>query len=281
MVMHNPAQQLRFNPTTPTNQANYSLKWRQNTLIIQRCPRSGGGIAIDLNHGTWAADCLRRSPVQRVKLDRQFNQAELAFWADACAEAGKSVYLSLPSVAQLPQRQKPWRWKTKCAIDRITAFYLLAIMSPLLLLLAGVIHRATTETIFVREWQVGARGRLYQAIYFRTSTRHGNCSYSHWMRHYHLDRLPKLINVLRGEMSLVGACPRRLSDVPDIESELHNRLNSLPGITGTWHLASHLDLLDLSFLHRLDLQYVWNWSLLEDFKVLVMTASKMFAEVEL
>jgi lipopolysaccharide/colanic/teichoic acid biosynthesis glycosyltransferase len=281
MVMHNPAQQRRFNPTTPANQTNYSLKWRQNTLIIQRRPRSGGGVPIDRSQGTWAADCIRRSPVQRVKLDRQFNQAELAFWADACAEAGKSVYLSLPSVAQLPQRQKPWRWKTKCAIDRVTALIILTIISPLLLLLAGVIRRATTETIFVREWQVGARGRLYQAIYFRTSTPHGNCPYSHWMRHYHLDRLPKLINVLRGEMSLVGACPRRLSDVPDIEPALHNRLNSLPGITGTWHLASHLDLLDLSFLHRLDLQYVWNWSLLEDFKVLVMTASKMFAEVEL
>jgi lipopolysaccharide/colanic/teichoic acid biosynthesis glycosyltransferase len=144
-----------------------------------------------------------------------------------------------------------------------------------------MIRHVTGETVLVREWQVGVRGRLYQAFYFRTQIHDRNCTYSNWMRQYHLDRLPKLLNVLRGEMSLVGACPRRLSDVPNIEPELHNRLNSLPGITGTWHMASHLDLLDLTLLHRLDFQYIWNWSLMEDFKVLLMSASKMFAEVEL
>jgi lipopolysaccharide/colanic/teichoic acid biosynthesis glycosyltransferase len=276
--MQNNAEQLRYNPTLPAHPSHYHLKWRQKMLIIQRVPTSGEGLPIGLQSGTWAADCIRRSPVQRVKLDRQFNHDELIFWADACGAAGKQVYLSLPSVAQLPQRQKPWRWKTKCLIDRVTAMMILTILSPLLFALALIIRRSTREPIFRREWQVGARGRLYQAYYFRTQSQDSDCAYRHWMGHYHLDRLPKLINVLCGEMSLVGACPRRLSDVPQIEPELHNRLNSLPGITGTWHLASHLDLLDLSFLHRLDLQYIWNWSLLEDFKVLLLTASKMFVE---
>jgi lipopolysaccharide/colanic/teichoic acid biosynthesis glycosyltransferase len=281
MVMHNIAEQLRFNPTLTENQRHYNLKWRQNTLIIQRGKASGACIAIAFQDVTWAANCIRRSPVQRVKLDRRFDQAELAFWADACAEAGKSVYLSLPSVARLPQKQKPWRWKTKCLIDRIAASIILAVISPLLLILVLMVRHATHDTVFVREWQVGVRGRLYQAFYFRTQHHDHNCIYSNWMRYYHLDRLPKLINVLRGEMSLVGACPRRLSDVPGIEPELHNRLNSLPGITGTWHMASHLDLLDLALLHRLDFQYIGNWSLMEDFKVLIMSASKMLAEAEL
>jgi lipopolysaccharide/colanic/teichoic acid biosynthesis glycosyltransferase len=281
MVMHNTAEQRRDNPAPTANQRHYNLKWRQKTLIIQRGQTAGASIAIALHDSTWAADCIRRSPVKRVKLDRRFDQAEFAFWADACAESGKSVYLSLPSVARLPQKQKPWRWKTKCLIDRITAAIILAIISPLLLMLTIMIRHVTGETVLVREWQVGVRGRLYQAFYFRTQIHDRNCTYSNWMRQYHLDRLPKLLNVLRGEMSLVGACPRRLSDVPNIEPELHNRLNSLPGITGTWHMASHLDLLDLTLLHRLDFQYIWNWSLMEDFKVLLMSASKMFAEVEL
>jgi lipopolysaccharide/colanic/teichoic acid biosynthesis glycosyltransferase len=275
--MQNLAEPLHPNPTAATA-SHYNLKWRQKMLIIQRVPTAGAGLPIGLDSGSWAADCIRRSPVQRVKLDRQFSHAELVFWADACGAAGKPVFLNLPSVAQLPQRQKPWRWKTKCFIDRVTAFTILAILSPLLLTLAFIIRGSTRESIFRREWQVGVRGRLYQAYYFRTHSIDSDCAYRHWMGRYHLDRLPKLINVLRGEMSLVGACPRRLSDVPQIEPELQNRLNSLPGITGTWHLASHLDLLDLSFLHRLDLQYIWNWSLLEDFKVLLLTASKMFAE---
>jgi lipopolysaccharide/colanic/teichoic acid biosynthesis glycosyltransferase len=281
MVMHNTAEQLRYNPALSTNQRHYNLKWRQNTLIIQRSKTSGPSISIALQDATWAANCIRRSPVERIKLDRQFDQAELAFWADVCADAGKSVYLSLPSVARLPQKQKPWRWKAKCLLDRIAASIILTIMSPLLLILALMVRHITRDSIFVREWQVGVRGRLYQAFYFRTQTHDRNCIYSNWMRHYHLDRLPKLINVLRGEMSLVGACPRRLSDVPDIQPELHNRLNSLPGITGTWHMASHLDLLDLALLHRLDFQYIWNWSLMEDFKLLLMSASKMLAEAEL
>ncbi len=276
--MHNIAEQLRFNSTSHTDQRHYNLKWRQNTLIIQRHKPASVGIAIAFQDVTWAASCIRRSPIQRVKLDRHFDQAELAFWADACAEAGKSVYLSLPSVARLPQKQKPWRWTAKCLLDRIAAAIILTVISPLLLVLALIVRHHTAETVFVREWQVGVRGRLYPAFYFRTQDHDRNCTYRNWMRRYHLDRLPKLINVLRGEMSLVGACPRRLSDVPRIQPELHNRLNSLPGITGTWHMANHLDLLDLALLHRLDFQYIWNWSLMEDFKVLLMSASKMLVE---
>jgi lipopolysaccharide/colanic/teichoic acid biosynthesis glycosyltransferase len=276
--MQNNAEQLRNHPAHPAHPSHYNLKWRQKMLIIQRVSSSSDGLSIALQRGTWAADCIRRSTAQRVILDRSLSHAELTFWADACGAAGKPVYLSLPSVAQLPQRQKPWRWKTKCLIDRVTALTILVILSPLLFVLALVIRRSTREPIFRQEWQVGARGRLYQAYYFRTQSRDSDCAYRHWMGHYHLDRLPKLLNVLRGEMSLVGACPRRLSDVPQIDPSLHSRLNSLPGITGTWHLVNHLDLLDLSFLHRLDLQYIWNWSLLEDFKVLLLTASKMLAE---
>jgi lipopolysaccharide/colanic/teichoic acid biosynthesis glycosyltransferase len=226
-------------------------------------------------------DCVRRSPVRRVKLDRQFSAEELAFWADACAQSGKSVYLSLPSVAALPQKRKPWHWKAKCLLDRIAATIILTIISPILLLLAILIHRSTSESIVIREWQVGVRGRLYQAFYFRTQVNGKAIAHARWIRRYHLDRLPKLLNVWRGEMSLVGACPRRLSDVAEIEPELHSRLNTLPGITGTWHLVKHRELLDLSFLHRLDVHYVWNWSLREDLKVLLMSASKMWAEENL
>jgi lipopolysaccharide/colanic/teichoic acid biosynthesis glycosyltransferase len=277
--MRNPTPSpLRQPSQNPTTTGHYNLKWRQKTLIIQRGLSAQTGITIALDQGDWAKDCIRRSPVQRVKLDRRFNAAELTFWADACAQSGKSVYLSLPSVAALPQKRKPLHWKTKCLIDRITAAIVLTLISPILLLLALLIHRSTAESILIREWQVGVRGRLYQAFYFRTQVDGKTIAHADWIRRYHLDRLPKLFNVWRGEMSLVGACPRRLTDVPEIEPELHSRLNTLPGITGTWHLVNHRELLDLSFLHRLDVQYVWNWSLREDLKVLWMSASKILVE---
>ncbi|NJN48787.1 MAG: sugar transferase [Alkalinema sp. RL_2_19] len=286
MVMRHTAEQSSQHPNHRLNQPNhlpnhghYSLKWRQKTLVIRTVQSPHAGIQVSLDDLDWATDRLQRSPVDRVKLDRHFSAAELCFWADACAQAGKRVYLSLPSMAALPQKRKPLHWKTKCLIDRLAALVILTIISPILLLMACVIRRSTTESILIREWQVGVRGKLYQAFYFRADMADGTAlPHAGWMRRYRFDRLPKLINVLCGEMSLVGACPRRLSDVPEVEAQFHSQLNTLPGITGTWHLASHLDLLDFSFLHQLDFHYIWNWSLQQDLKVLLISASKILAE---
>jgi exopolysaccharide biosynthesis polyprenyl glycosylphosphotransferase len=91
------------------------------------------------------------------------------------------------------------------------------------------------------------------------------------LRRYSLDELPQLINVLRGEMSLVGPRPPLPSEVADYESDAIRRLRVKPGLTGLWQVSGRSDLSWDESL-RLDLWYVDNWSLLLDLQILSRTA---------
>ncbi len=259
----------------------YRLVWRSKTLMVSRSrsPEHQGVYVRDLE---WATACLRRSPVHRVKLGSDLTAAELVFWANASAAAGCSVYLSLPKHAHLPQQQKPLHWWFKCVIDKVVAFSVLLMLSPMFLGMALLVRSVSRSSILVSQWHVGARGRLYRVNYFRTRSKSGEpLPFALWVRQYRLDRLPKLMNVLRGEMSIVGACPKRLTEVPQIEVALRSQLNSLPGITGAWQLEGQLAQLDWRFLHHIDLEYLGQWSLRGDLGYLVLTAPKMLVEKNL
>jgi len=91
-----------------------------------------------------------------------------------------------------------------------------------------------------------------------------------FLRLYSLDELPQLWNVLKGEMSLVGPRPHPLDDYSRYDLEHLRRLDVTPGITGLWQVkARH----DPSFERNvaLDLQYIENWSVQMDFKILSKT----------
>jgi lipopolysaccharide/colanic/teichoic acid biosynthesis glycosyltransferase len=217
-----------------------------------------------------------------VKLASDLQAAELLFWAEASMAAGCEVYLRLPGHAYLPHKQKPLHWLFKCVMDRLVVFVVLLLLSPVLLGISLWIRIVFQESILVHQWHVGLRGRLYRACYFRTqSETDEGVAFTRWMRRYRLDRLPKFLNVLRGEMSIVGAFPQRLIDIPKVDPALHRQLNALPGITGAWQLESRLSRLDWRCLHNLNLEYLLRWSLRRDFSYLVLTAPKILIEENL
>jgi lipopolysaccharide/colanic/teichoic acid biosynthesis glycosyltransferase len=277
MVMRQLIEQLHNQPIHSTAIGSYHLKWRQKNLVIRQAPSPDHPLAITVQDINWVTARIVRSPVKRINLDRNFTLAELEFWAQACADSGKPVYLSIPSTASLPNKRKPWRWRTKWLVDRLAAVMILAVLSPILLGLSAWIYCHTADaSLLVGDWQIGERGRLYRALYFRTQVDGRPIDGSRIIRRYRLDRLPKLINVLRGEMSLVGGCPRRLCDVVGVSHGLHTQFNTLPGITGTWHLEKCLDAADRVTLQRLDRNYIRNWSLRRDFKVLLLSTAKIW-----
>lgn len=95
-------------------------------------------------------------------------------------------------------------------------------------------------------------------------------SVGRWLRRYSLDELPQLLNVFRGDMSLVGPRPPLPSEVARYESDVSRRLLVKPGLTGLWQVSGRSDLTwDESV--RLDLEYVENWSLALDFMILWKT----------
>jgi lipopolysaccharide/colanic/teichoic acid biosynthesis glycosyltransferase len=96
-----------------------------------------------------------------------------------------------------------------------------------------------------------------------------------FIRRYSLDELPQLVNVLRGEMSLVGPRPPLPSEVAGYESDAVRRLRVRPGLTGLWQVSGRSDLSWDESL-RLDLWYVDNWSLVLDLQIIVRTARAVF-----
>src|SRR5262249_15605332 len=89
-----------------------------------------------------------------------------------------------------------------------------------------------------------------------------------WLRRFSIDELPQLINVIRGDMSLVGPRPHPLDDFELYGVEDRRRLDVQPGLTGLWQVAARRDPALRTKLDR-DLQYIENWSLALDAKILL------------
>src|SRR5581483_987164 len=95
-------------------------------------------------------------------------------------------------------------------------------------------------------------------------------SFGRFLRRYSLDELPQLINVLRGEMSLVGPRPLILDEDRHVTDWRRRRLFVKPGMTGIWQVLGRDDI-SLEEMVELDLRYIAGWSLLNDFRLLLRT----------
>ncbi len=247
----------------------------------------------------WIKWCLHYPPLQAICLDSQLGEMGLKQWADWSQSAGKPCFLRLPNLSHIPQKQKPWQWRCKRILDWIVAAAILIFISPLILVLTVFILIDSPGPIFFKQWRVGYRGQLFQILKFRTMSvdaeqlHHqvmGNQPGLHkhqadprvtalgrWLRKYSLDELPQLINVLRGEMSLVGPRPWALYDALRMSNLTQKRLNALPGITGSWQVEDRSNLLDLETVNQGDLEYLQDWSLQRDLTILWRTVPKVIS----
>jgi lipopolysaccharide/colanic/teichoic acid biosynthesis glycosyltransferase len=92
-----------------------------------------------------------------------------------------------------------------------------------------------------------------------------------WLRRTSLDELPQLINVLRGEMSLVGPRPPLPSEVALYEAHHYARFDVRPGITGPWQVGGRNEVTDFESVVALESEYIRNWSLVSDLVILLRT----------
>jgi exopolysaccharide biosynthesis polyprenyl glycosylphosphotransferase len=185
-------------------------------------------------------------------------------------------------------------WLAKNLLDRVAAGLGLILLSPILLIIAIGIRLSDPGPVFFRQPRVGHEGRTFRVWKFRTmyvdaeerkaTLEELNESdglffkmkedprifrFGSKLRATSLDELPQLINVLKGEMSLVG--PRPLpADDGDYLGDVRRRLLVRPGITGLWQVSGRSDL-SWDEAVRLDLYYVDNWSLTYDLGILWRT----------
>jgi exopolysaccharide biosynthesis polyprenyl glycosylphosphotransferase len=187
----------------------------------------------------------------------------------------------------------------KAAFDRVGALVLLTLSAPVLAAVAAAVMFAPGgrgPAVF-RQERVGKDGRPFTLYKFRTMVvnaeqrltdlrnlndtdgelfkmRHDPrvTSVGRWLRRYSLDELPQLLNVLTGDMSLVGPRPPLSREVAGYPADMRRRLVVKPGLTGLWQVSGRSDLSWEESI-RLDLTYVENWSLTMDLAILARTVS--------
>jgi exopolysaccharide biosynthesis polyprenyl glycosylphosphotransferase len=185
---------------------------------------------------------------------------------------------------------------TKGVVDRLVAASALVLLAPVLGMVAAAVRLTSPGPALFRQTRVGKGGREFTLYKFRSMvvgaeqrvselidlnenadgllfkvkrdprvTRVGR-----FLRRYSIDELPQLINVVRGDMSLVGPRPPLPGEVARYELHVHRRLMVRPGLTGLWQVSGRSALTwDESV--RLDLRYVENWSLALDLMILWKT----------
>lgn len=94
-----------------------------------------------------------------------------------------------------------------------------------------------------------------------------------FIRKYSIDELPQFWNVLKGDMSLVGTRPPTIDEFEKYESHHKRRLSLQPGITGMWQVSGRSDIQDFEEVVKLDCEYIDNWSIGLDIKILTKTVS--------
>jgi exopolysaccharide biosynthesis polyprenyl glycosylphosphotransferase len=183
----------------------------------------------------------------------------------------------------------------KRAFDILGASAGLLLTLPLWAGIALAIRLTSGSPVLFRQLRVGRRGRPFTLLKFRTMVdgaedmlrdlRDRNeadgplfkiredprvTPIGRWLRAWSLDELPQLLNVLRGDMSLVGPRPPLPSEVESYEDWQHGRLEVAPGITGVWQVEGRVELpFDESV--RRDIFYIENWSLSYDLYILAKT----------
>ena len=183
----------------------------------------------------------------------------------------------------------------KRLFDLLVGGAALLITAPLMLIIAVIIKLSSPGPIIYRSVRPGLGGRPFYCLKFRTMLHNADqiqddlepmnegsgplfkirndprlTPIGGWLRQFSLDELPQLLNVLRGEMSLVGPRPLPMRDYELLEGWHKKRYLVLPGITGLWQISGRSDL-DFDDLVRLDFLYLEQWSLFLDCSILLKT----------
>jgi lipopolysaccharide/colanic/teichoic acid biosynthesis glycosyltransferase len=177
-------------------------------------------------------------------------------------------------------RQTGWRLLAKQLFDRSAAAVGLVAVAPVLGVTAVAIRATLGSPVLFRQVRPGLGGRPFELIKFRTM-RDGPepdaerlTAFGRFLRASSLDELPQLINVVRGELSLVGPRPLLTRYLPRYSPAQARRHDVLPGMTG-WAQINGRNALSWPEKFALDTWYVDHWSLALDAKILLLTARRV------
>ena len=192
-------------------------------------------------------------------------------------------------------------WVVKRAFDVVTSVLVVLLGLPLWLAVAAAIKLGSRGPVLYRDHRIGLNEQPFRMFKFRTmyadaADRQGQLEAANeaegalfkirddprvtpvgrFLRRFSLDEIPQVLNVLRGEMSLVGPRPLPVRDYERLEAWHRKRYLVLPGMTGLWQIAGRADL-TFDDLVRLDFYYLENWSIWLDISILAKTVPAVVA----
>ena len=190
-----------------------------------------------------------------------------------------------------------WQGVCKQLLDLTAAFLLLILLAVPLLLVGLAIKITSPGPVLFRQRRCGLNGRPFTMLKFRSMVSDAEqrkqelaalnemggpvfkltndpriTPIGRWLRKFSVDEFPQLLNVLRGEMSLVGPRPLPVDEVQRFDDPAHRRrLSVKPGLTCLWQVSGRNEVKDFKDWVRLDLEYIDNWSFWLDLKILWRT----------
>ncbi|MGA9523210.1 MAG: sugar transferase [Myxococcaceae bacterium] len=190
---------------------------------------------------------------------------------------------------------KTWQRAVKRLFDIAVSMVALVLLSPLLLVVAALIKLTSKGPVFFRQERVGLYGRPFNMLKFRSMVVNAEAlkeklqahneqtgpvfkirndpritPIGRFIRKYSIDELPQLINVLRGDMSLVGPRPPVPKEVVQYEGWQRRRLSVRPGLTCIWQVSGRNQISFEEWMY-LDMRYIDHWSLSEDITLILKT----------
>lgn len=199
-----------------------------------------------------------------------------------------------------PQAERAGTW-LKRSFDIVGSLLLIIVSAPVVAAAALAIRLEDGGPVLFRQDRVGMKGKGFECLKLRSMVVDAEAiqvrtlldaneadgllfkmkndprvtRVGHFIRKYSIDELPQFVNVLRGDMSLVGPRPALAKEVAGYKSHVRRRLDVRPGITGLWQVSGRSDL-SWDDMVRLDLYYVDNWSMIQDLAILLRTVKAIF-----
>jgi exopolysaccharide biosynthesis polyprenyl glycosylphosphotransferase len=238
--------------------------------------------------------------IEEVLISCEKEGVQVRLYSDFFGHLAKRIsvdYLyDIPIVSFYTVPYNEWALYLKRFMDISVSFILLILLSPVFLFIA-ILIKLTSQGPILYQWKVvGLNKKPFNSWKFRTMIQNADefkkrleevnemsgpvfkmkddpriTKVGKYLRKFSLDELPQLWSVLKGDMSLVGPRPPLQSEIKDFESWHRRKLSMKPGITCLWQVKGRNKINDFDDWAKLDLQYIDNWSIWLDIKILFQT----------
>jgi len=267
------------------------------SALVSRAEIPPGSLVVVL------ADCFREPELKEIFEYAEQSFAEMMILPNlSLLTTSTAAVEQIGSLLVLKYRYnllRPMNLWTKQVLEFVLSLVLTIVLLPVFAVLALLVKLSSPGPVFFRQPRIGRGGKVFTCLKFRTMYQDAEARLEEilkrdpavraeweryaritgdprvtrigrWLRRFSLDELPQLLNVLRGEMALVGPRPYLVSELERVGKYLKTIVRVRPGLTGLWQVSGRAE---LPFEERmlLDEYYIRNWSLWLDFSILVRT----------